>query len=83
MSSSAPIRVAIQGIRGSFSHEAALAMLPGAEIVPCTTAAQVFAAMQGSKDLYSIASDVAVIPIENSLAGSVIEFYDLLSRISR
>lgn len=71
MSSSAPIRVAIQGELGSFSHEAALAMLPGAEIVPCRTAANVFDAILNKN------VDVAVIPIENSLAGSVREFYDL------
>ena len=83
MSSSEPIRVAIQGELGSFSHAATLAILPCAEIVPCASAAQVFAAVQGIKDLYGAVSDVAVIPIENSLAGSVIEFYDLLSRIGR
>ncbi|HUZ05117.1 MAG TPA: prephenate dehydratase domain-containing protein, partial [Acidobacteriaceae bacterium] len=53
-------------------HEAALAMLPDATIVPCTTAADVFQAVLTAH------ADVAVIPIENSLAGSVVDFYDLL-----
>lgn len=66
------MRVAIQGELGSFSHEASQAILPGAMIVPCATAADVFRAVLVGH------ADVAVIPIENSLAGSVVEFYDLL-----
>ncbi len=66
------ISILIQGELGSFSHEAALAMLPGAEIIPCTTAAHLFGAM------YNHTNTLAVIPIENSLAGSVLDFYDLL-----
>jgi prephenate dehydratase len=65
-------RVAIQGELGSFSHEAALALAPGAAIVPCALSADVFRSLiEGSVEL-------AVIPIENSLAGSVLEHYDLL-----
>lgn len=47
-------------------------MLPGATMVPCTTAADVFRALLLSQ------ADVAVVPIENSLVGPVVEFYDLL-----
>jgi len=46
--------------------------MPGAEIVPCALSAEVFTALTESK------VDVAVIPIENSLAGSVLEHFDLL-----
>lgn len=66
------MKIAIQGEPGSFSHEAALKLLPGAEILPCALSAEVFAA------LASGAADGAVIPIENSLAGSVSEHFDLL-----
>lgn len=66
------MKIAIQGEPGSFSHEAALKLLPDAEIVPCALSAEVFAA------LASGAADGAVIPIENSLAGSVSEHFDLL-----
>lgn len=66
------MRIAIQGEPGSFSHEAALRVAPGAEIVPCALSRDVFAAV----DAGSV--DAAVIPIENSLAGSVVEHYDLL-----
>jgi prephenate dehydratase len=65
------MKVAIQGERGSFSHEAALTLVPKADIAPCETAADVLRALDGS------AVDAAVIPVENSLAGSVIDFYDL------
>ena len=68
----AAARVAIQGELGSFSHQAALALLPQAEVVPCPLSADVF------QRLAVGAADVAVIPIENSLAGSVLEHYDLM-----
>src|SRR5437868_3484631 len=67
-----PERVAIQGERGSFSHQAALAMLPGCEVLPCPASADVFAALEGGR------ASAAVIPIENSLAGPVSEHFDLL-----
>jgi prephenate dehydratase len=66
------MRIAIQGEPGSFSHEAALKLVPEAAIVPTSLSADVFAAVsEGSVD-------AAVIPIENSLAGSVLEHFDLL-----
>ena len=66
------MKVAIQGEPGSFSHEAAEKLVPGAEILPCALSAEVFAALAGG------AADVAVIPIENTLAGPVAEHFDLL-----
>lgn len=66
------MRIAIQGEPGSFSHEAALKLVPGAEIYPCALSAEVFAALDSG------AADAAAIPIENSLAGSVLEHFDLL-----
>lgn len=66
------MRVAIQGELGSFSHQAARRMLPGSTVVPCATSADVFDA------LVSRHCDRAVIPIENSLAGTVAEHFDLM-----
>ena len=66
------MKIAIQGEPGSFSHEAALKLVPDAEILPCALSAEVFAALDSG------AADAAVIPIENSLAGSVLEHFDLL-----
>ena len=66
------MKVAIQGEAGAFSHEAARQMVPGCSIVPCARSAEVFDQLErGSVNL-------AVIPIENSLAGSVAEHFDLL-----
>ena len=66
------MKIAIQGEPGSFSHEAAVKIVPDATIVPCTISAEVFSALSRG------AVDAAVIPIENSLAGSVSEHFDLL-----
>jgi prephenate dehydratase len=66
------MKIAIQGELGSFSHEAANKLIPEAEIVPCSLSADVFAALSEGR------VDAAVIPIENCLAGSVSEHFDLL-----
>jgi prephenate dehydratase len=68
----AAIKVAIQGEPGSFSHEAAEQMLPRCSVVPCARSAEVFDRVEKG----SVAA--AVIPIENSLAGTVAEHADLL-----
>ena len=65
-------RIAIQGEAGSFSEEAAHRLLPGCRVGPCARAAEVFDRVERG----SVAA--AVIPIENSLAGSVSEHFDLL-----
>ena len=66
------MKVAIQGELGSFSHEAAGKMLPRATVVPCARSAEVFDRVEHGS------ANAAVIPIENSLAGSVAEHFDLL-----
>jgi len=66
------MRIAIQGELGSFSHEAAGHMVPGCVVVPCGRSVEVFERLnRGSLG-------AAVIPIENTLAGSVGEHFDLL-----
>ena len=65
-------RIAIQGERGSNSHMAALKMLGEVDILPCSVSADVFDAVLSQR------VDAAVLPIENSLHGSVVEHYDLL-----
>ena len=65
--------VAIQGEAGSFSHAAALEALgPGVRLVPRPTFEELFRAVEAEQ------ADRGVVPIENSLAGSVYEAYDAL-----
>ena len=66
------MKVAIQGERGSFSHEAAEKMLPRCTVVPCARSAEVFDRVENGS------VNAAVIPIENTLAGTVAEHADLL-----
>lgn len=51
---------------------AALEIAPGCDVLPCVLSADVFAALQDRR------ADCAVLPIENTLHGSVAEHYDLL-----
>jgi len=64
------MKVAIQGELGSFSHEAAERMLPRCKVVPCARSAEVFDRVE--RELVG----AAVIPIENTLAGTVAEHAD-------
>lgn len=66
------MKVAIQGERGCFSHEAAEQMLPRCTVVPCMRSAEVFDRVENGS------VNAAVIPIENTLAGTVAEHADLL-----
>src|SRR5258708_1794450 len=68
----ASMKVAIQGERGAFSHQAALQLVPRGVIVACQTSADVFDAVDSGR------ADCAVIPVENTLAGPVAEHLDLL-----
>ncbi len=66
------MKVSIQGELGSFSHEAAEKMLPRCTVVPCARSAEVFDCVERGS------VGAAVIPIENTLAGTVAEHADLL-----
>ena len=66
------MKIGIQGEPGSFSHEAALKLVHDAVIAPFSLSADVFHALVNRE------IEAAVIPIENSLAGSVSEHFDLL-----
>ena len=66
------MKVAIQGERGSFSHQAALELVRGAQVVACSRSVEVFDALDSGR------AGAAVIPVENTLAGPVGEHLDLL-----
>jgi prephenate dehydratase len=69
----AKLRVAIQGELGAFSHEAGRRALGEAvEVVPRPSFEALFAAVVDGE------ADRAIVPIENSLAGSIHENYDRL-----
>lgn len=70
-----PKRIAIQGLRGSFHHEAAeLYFQDSPELVECETFQDVIkATMNGIADL-------GIMAIENSLAGSIIPNYNLIRK---
>jgi prephenate dehydratase len=64
--------IAYQGLAGAFSEAAAAALFPGASLIPRRTFAEVFAALEAHE------VDAAVVPVENTHAGSVADVYDLL-----
>jgi len=65
--------VAIQGERGSFSEEAACKLLgPSISFLCCETFASTFDGVANRR------AEACLVPIENTLAGSVYEVYDLL-----
>nr|KAJ0223145.1 hypothetical protein LSAT_V11C200059330 [Lactuca sativa] len=68
------IRVAYQGVPGAYSESAAEKAYPNCEAVPCEQFETAFEAVE------RWLVDRAVLPIENSLGGSIHRNYDLLLR---
>lgn len=67
-------RVAYQGVPGAYSEAAALKACPGWEPLPCEQFEVAFQALS------QWMAERAVLPIENSLGGSIHAVYDLLLR---
>ena len=67
--------IAIQGVEGSNSHKAALALTPNMnerDLVPCTRFVDAITAVKDGR------ANIAVLPIENTTSGAIAEVYDLL-----
>lgn len=69
-------RVAFQGEPGAYGEIAALDYFPRARLLPAKSFQTVFEILESGK------ADFAVVPIENSIEGSINETYDLLLRTS-
>ncbi len=69
------VSIAIQGVEGSNSHQAALALTPDMkerDLVTCTRFSDAIAAVKDGR------ANIAVLPIENTTSGAIAEVYDLL-----
>ncbi len=75
--STAPLRVAYQGVEGSYSHLTAQRRYRGREGGVLLTGHETVSQAAGA--VRSGAADVAFLPIENSTAGSINETYDALA----
>jgi prephenate dehydratase len=67
-----PLSVSYQGLAGAFSEAAAAALFPDQKLLPRRTFSEVFAALE------NVEVEAAVVPVENTHAGSVADVYDLL-----
>ena len=65
-------RIVFQGEPGANSHIASREAYPGYEAVPCATFEDAFAAVSGGE------AELAMIPIENSVAGRVADIHHLM-----
>ena len=67
-----PGRIAFQGERGAYSHQACLDARPGMDPLPCRTFEDVIAAVRTGT------ADLAMLPVENTTYGRVADIHRLL-----
>ncbi|HEY5979828.1 MAG TPA: prephenate dehydratase [Microlunatus sp.] len=72
MNGSAGLRIAYQGEPGANSHIVCVQQYPDAEALPCASFEDVFAAVDTGE------ADLALIPIDNSIAGRVADIHHFL-----
>lgn len=68
------IKVICQGTKGAYQHTVSTLLFPNSNIGFCETYKDVFDSIANNN------ADFAVVPLENSTAGSVTDVYDLLSQ---
>ncbi|ERN03215.1 hypothetical protein AMTRI_Chr02g220390 [Amborella trichopoda] len=69
-----PVRVAYQGVRGSYCQEAAMKSYTFCNALPCNQMEEAFKALEEKT------ADRAIIPVENSIDGQIGRNFDLLVR---
>jgi prephenate dehydratase len=69
-----PRKIAFQGMKGAFSDLACSEVYPGMETVPCATFEDAFNAVREGL------TDLAMIPIDNTLAGRVADVHHLMPK---
>jgi prephenate dehydratase len=65
-------KIAFQGANGAYSDLACRTVFPGVETVPCTSFDDAFAAVESG------AADLAMIPVDNTIAGRVADVHHLM-----
>lgn len=66
--------IAFQGAPGAYSDMSCRAMFPGLETLPCDTFDAAFSAVREGR------ADLAMIPVDNTIAGRVADVHHLMSR---
>jgi prephenate dehydratase len=66
------VRIAFQGEPGAYSEAAAIEWRPGSDVMPCPAFEDVFDAVESGR------AACGVLPIENSIGGTIHRNYDLL-----
>src|SRR5262245_39602952 len=66
------VRIAFQGEPGAYSEAAAFRYSPDCNVIACPAFEDVFAAVEGGR------ATCGVLPIENSIGGTIHRNYDLL-----
>ena len=67
-------KVSFQGFKGANSDMASRVLVPGCETLPCLTFEEAFRAVQDGQ------ADLAVIPVDNNLAGRVADVHHLIPK---
>ena len=65
-------KIAFQGFAGAYSDLSCRAVFPGVDTLPCETFDQAFSAVKNGK------ADLAMIPVDNTLAGRVADVHRLM-----
>lgn len=74
------MRTAYLGPEASFSHQAAVNAIPDTEAIPLPSFKTILKAIQDSSENAETSFEFAVLPVENSTNGSVVQALDLIAQ---